>query len=224
LPKDPQGIVFVVDDDPSIRNALDGLLRSVGLSAQLFASTGEFRQSARPDVPCCLVLDIRMAGQSGLEFQHELAASGDDIPIIFITAYGDIAMSVQAMKAGAVEFLTKPFRDQDLLDAIHASFKKSRAQRRALAAIDKIEKLYRTLTPHERETMAMVVSGLPNKEIAVKLKVAEITVKVRRGNVMHKMHAASLPDLVRMAEKLKSTTPPGISDDVEETTGGAVTS
>jgi FixJ family two-component response regulator len=136
-----------------------------------------------------------MAGQSGLEFQRELAASGDDIPIIFITAYGDIAMSVRAMKAGAVEFLTKPFRDQDLLDAIHVGFKRSRAQRRALAAIGDIERLYRTLTPREKETMAMVVSGLRAKEIAVKLKVSEITVKVRRSHIMRKMHADSLPDL-----------------------------
>jgi FixJ family two-component response regulator len=200
---EPEGIVFVIDDDPSIRNALDGLLRSVGLNAQLYPSTREFREHSRPDVPCCLVLDVRMAGQSGLEFQRELVASGEDIPIIFMTGYGDIAMSVQAMKTGAIEFLTKPFSDQDLLDAIHVGLRKSRAQRRALAEIGEIEKRYDTLTPREKETMTMVVGGFRNKEIATKLKVSEIAVKVRRSHIIRKMHAATLPELVRMAEKLK---------------------
>ena len=199
-----EAIVFVVDDDPSVGGALDGLLRSVGLKARSFTSTEEFRQSARPDAPSCLVLDIRMPGQSGLEFQRELAASGEAIPIIFITGHGDIAMSVQAMKAGAIEFLTKPFRDQDLIDAIHLGLDKSRAWRQQSAVTAEIEKRHGTLTPGEKDTMALIVSGLITREIAARLEVSEITIKVRRGQIMRKMHAASLPELVRMAERLKS--------------------
>jgi FixJ family two-component response regulator len=196
-------IVFVVDDDPSICQALDGLFRSVGLNARYFASAQEFRQSSRPDVPSCLVLDVRMPGVSGLEFQRELGAAGDDIPIIFITGHGDIAMSVQAMKAGAIEFLTKPFRDQDLLDAIRAGLDRSRARRQQAAAMAEIERRHYTLTAREKETMALVVAGMLNKQIAAQLKVSEITIKVRRGQIMRKMQATSLPELVRMAERLR---------------------
>jgi FixJ family two-component response regulator len=196
-------IVFVVDDDPSICQALDGLLRSVGLNARYFGSAEEFRESNRPDVPSCLVLDVRMPGLSGLEFQRELAAAGNDIPIIFITGHGDIAMSVQAMKGGAIEFLTKPFREQDLLDAIQTGLDQSRAQRQQSAAVAEIERRHRTLTEREKETMALVVDGKLNKQIAAQLKVSEITIKVRRGQIMRKMHASSLPELVRMAERLR---------------------
>jgi FixJ family two-component response regulator len=202
---DPEAIVFVVDDDPSIRDALDGLFRSVGLNARYFASAQEFLQSSRPDVPGCLVLDVRMPGQSGLELQRELAASNQEMPIVFITGHGDIAMSVQAMKAGAIEFLTKPFRDQDLLDAIQLGFEKNRAQRQHAAAVAEIDKRHQTLTAREQETMALVVSGFLNKQIAARLKVSEITVKVRRGQIMRKMHATSLAELVRMAERLKAS-------------------
>jgi FixJ family two-component response regulator len=196
-------IVFVVDDDPSICQALDGLLRSVGLNARYFGSAEEFRESNRPDVPSCLVLDVRMPGLSGLEFQRELAAAGNDIPIIFITGHGDIAMSVQAMKGGAIEFLTKPFREQDLLDAIQTGLDQSRAQRQQAAAVAEIERRHRTLTEREKETMALVVDGKLNKQIAAQLKVSEITIKVRRGQIMRKMQASSLPELVRMAERLR---------------------
>lgn len=202
---DPEAIVFVVDDDPSIRDALDGLFRSVGLNARYFASAQEFLQSSRPDVPGCLVLDVRMPGQSGLELQRELVASNQEMPIVFITGHGDIAMSVQAMKAGAIEFLTKPFRDQDLLDAIQLGFEKNRAQRQHAAAVAEIDKRHQTLTAREQETMALVVSGFLNKQIAARLKVSEITVKVRRGQIMRKMHATSLAELVRMAERLKAS-------------------
>jgi len=196
-------IVFVVDDDPSICQALDGLLRSVGLNARYFGSAEEFRESNRPDVPSCLVLDVRMPGLSGLEFQRELAAAGNDIPIIFITGHGDIAMSVQSMKRGAIEFLTKPFREQDLLDAIQTGLDQSRAQRQQSAAVAEIERRHRTLTEREKETMALVVDGKLNKQIAAQLKVSEITIKVRRGQIMRKMQASSLPELVRMAERLR---------------------
>ena len=206
-----EAIVFVVDDDPSVGGALDGLLRSVGLKARSFTSTEEFRQSARPDAPSCLVLDIRMPGQSGLEFQRELAASGEAIPIIFITGHGDIAMSVQAMKAGAIEFLTKPFRDQDLIDAIHLGLDKSRAWRQQSAVTAEIEKRHGTLTPGEKDTMALIVSGLITREIAARLEVSEITIKVRRSHIMRKMQAASLPELVRMADRLNQQAEDGLA-------------
>jgi FixJ family two-component response regulator len=201
----PEPIVFVVDDDPSIRDALDSLFRSVGLNARYFASAQEFMRSPRPDVPSCLVLDVRMPGLSGLEFQRELAASRDGIPIIFVTGHGDIPMSVQAMKAGAIEFLTKPFRDQDLLDAIQTGFEKNRIHRQQSAAAGEIRRRYQGMTSREQETMALVVSGLLNKQIAAKLNISEITVKVRRGQIMRKMQAASFAELVRMAERLKAS-------------------
>ena len=206
-----EAIVFGVDDDPSVGGALEGLLRSVGLKAQSFTSTEEFRQSTRPDAPSCLVLDIRMPGQSGLEFQRELAASGEAIPIIFITGHGDIAMSVQAMKAGAIEFLTKPFRDQDLIDAIHLGLDKSRAWRQQSAVTAEIEKRHGTLTPGEKDTMALIVSGLITREIAARLEVSEITIKVRRSHIMRKMQAASLPELVRMADRLNQQAEDGLA-------------
>jgi FixJ family two-component response regulator len=201
--EEPRPMVFVVDDDPSIRDGLDGLFRSVGLNARYFASTQEFIKSPRPDAPCCLVLDVRMPGQSGLEFQRELIAALDAIPIIFITGHGDIPMSVQAMKGGAIEFLTKPFRDQDLLDAIQLGFEKNRIERQQAAAAAEIFGRYHALTPREQDTMALVVSGLLNKQIAARLNVSEITVKVRRAQIMRKMKATSLAELVRMAERLK---------------------
>ena len=201
---DADAIVFVVDDDPAICRALDGLFRSVGLNGRYFATAQEFRDSLRPDGPSCLVLDVRMPGLSGLELQRDLGVTGDDIPIIFITGHGDIAMSVQAMKAGAIEFLTKPFRDQDLLDAIQAGLDRSRARQQHAAAVAEIERRHRTLTPREQETMELVVDGMLNKQIAAQLMVSEITIKVRRGQIMRKMQAASLPELVRMAERLKS--------------------
>jgi FixJ family two-component response regulator len=198
-----QPVVFVIDDDPSVRDALAGLLRSVGLEVLSFGSTREFLQSKRPDAPGCLVLDVRLPGRSGLDFQRELAESGIQVPIVFITGHGDIPMSVRAMKAGAIEFLTKPFHDQELLDAIQLGIERDRARRRDGLAVADLRERLDSLTPREREIMALVVTGRMNKQIAADLEVSEITVKVHRGQVMRKMRARSLAELVRMADRLE---------------------
>jgi FixJ family two-component response regulator len=197
-----QSVVFVVDDDASVRQALQSLFRSVGLQAQVFGSTAEFLSSNLPDVASCLVLDVRLPGISGLDFQSELAKSKIDVPIIFITGHGDIPMSVKAMKAGAVEFLTKPFRDQELLDAIGIALNLDRTRRENAKAVSNLRALFESLTPREREVMALVTAGLMNKQIAAQLNVSEVTVKVHRGNAMGKMGARSLAELVRMADVL----------------------
>jgi FixJ family two-component response regulator len=194
--------VFVIDDDPSMRDALAGLLRSVSLQVEVFESTQQFLDSRRPDVPGCLVLDVRLPGPGGLDFQSQLAKSNIHLPVIFITGHGDIPMSVRAMKAGAIEFLTKPFRDQELLDAIQVGIERDRARRRDCAVVRQLEERFASLTAREREVMAHVVTGQMNKQIAGDLDVSEITVKVHRGQVMRKMGAKSLADLVRMADKL----------------------
>ncbi|MGA9967944.1 MAG: response regulator transcription factor [Terriglobales bacterium] len=197
-----QSMVFVVDDDASVRNALKSLIRSVGLEVELFGSAQEFLQSKRSDVPSCLILDIRLPGISGLDFQRKLAEADNFIPIIFITGHGDIPMSVRAMKGGAVEFLTKPFRDQDLLDAIHVALERDRARRQREDEIATLKDRFEWLTPREREVLPLVVSGLPNKQIAAEIGTSETTVKVHRGQLMRKMGADSLPELVRMAERI----------------------
>jgi FixJ family two-component response regulator len=195
-------IVFVIDDDPSVRRAIRRLIGSVGLQVELFGSAREFLHSRRPDAPSCLVLDIRLPGISGLDFQRELAAANIHIPIIFITAHGDIPMTVRAMKAGAVEFLTKPFHDQDLLDAIHVALERDRAKRKQEAEIATLLQRWESLTPREREVLPLVVSGLLNKQIAAEIGTSETTVKVHRGQLMRKMGADSLAELVRLAERI----------------------
>ncbi len=194
--------VIIVDDDASIRESLSSLFRSVGLRVELFASTAEMLQAKLPDAPRCLVLDIRLPGLSGLDFQDQLSKSDTTMPIIFMTGYGDIPMSVRAMKAGAADFLTKPFRDQDILDAVSASIEKDRLRRETDRAVSSVEALYQTLTAREKEVMALVASGLMNKQVAAEIGLSEITVKIHRGNVMRKMAARSLADLVRMAGTL----------------------
>jgi len=199
---DSRAIVFVVDDDASMREALGNLVSSVGLEVQLFASPQEFLQGKRPDVPGCLVLDMRLPGMSGLAFQQELAKAGFPLPIIFITGHADVPTTVRAMKAGAVEFLTKPFLDHDLLDAIQAAIERDRTRRRELELDDKLRLRHGQLTERERQIMQFVASGLANKQIAAELGLSEVTVKVHRGQVMRKMRAKSLPELVRMADRL----------------------
>jgi FixJ family two-component response regulator len=200
---DAQSTVVIVDDDATVRESLGTLLRSVGLQVSLLASVPEFLKSGRPDAPTCLVLDVRLPGQSGLDFQRQLSAANIHIPIIFITGHGDIPMSVRAMKGGALEFLTKPFRDQDLLDAIELGLASDRTWRDSERALDELRHRYGTLTSREREVMEHVARGRLNKQIAGDMGVSEITVKVHRGQVMRKMQASSLPDLARMADKLK---------------------
>ena len=200
-----QPTIIIVDDDPGIRESLEGLLRSVGLQVKALASVPEFVKEGRPEGPACLVLDVRLPGRSGLDFQRELSAANIQVPIIFITGYGDIPMSVQAIKGGAIEFLTKPFRDQDLLDAIQLGLARDRAWLENEKAIAALRARFETLTPREREVMALVVTGRLNKQIAFDIGISEITVKVHRGQVMRKMQAASLPDLARMADKLNFT-------------------
>ena len=200
-----RAIVFVIDDDPSMRLALEDLVRSVGLEVRAFAAPQDFLQS-KPDGPGCLVLDVRLPGMSGLTFQQELAKEGLALPVIFITGHGDIPMSVRAMKAGAVEFLTKPFHDQDLLDAIHAAIERDRKRRREALRLAELRERFATLTERERQIMTLVVIGRANKQIAAELTLSEMTVKVHRGQVMRKMRAGSLPVLVRMADRLGEST------------------
>jgi FixJ family two-component response regulator len=195
-------VVFVIDDDASVRAALSSLIRSVGLRVEVFASASEFLAAKRTDGPSCLILDVRLPGVSGLNFQAELAKANIVIPIIFITGHGDIPMSVKAMKAGAVEFLTKPFRDQDLLDAIKVALERARSWIESEKAVSELRGNFESLSPREMEVMARVTSGLLNKQIAAELGVSEVTVKVHRGNVMQKMGAKSLADLVKMADTL----------------------
>jgi FixJ family two-component response regulator len=200
---DANSTVLVIDDDPDLRASVGRLLRSLGVDAHLFESISDFLKSDLPDRPTCLVLDVRLPGQSGLDLQRELAAANREIPIIFITGHGDIPMSVQAMKGGAIEFLTKPFRDQELLDAIQLGLSGDRARRESQKALSALRERFQSLSPREREIMAQVAHGRLSKQIAGDIGIAEATVKVHRSRLMHKMKARSLPELSRMADKLK---------------------
>ena len=200
-------IVFVIDDDPSVRSSLKFLISTVGLQVESFDSAETFLNRKPPDTASCLVLDVRLRGLSGLDFQRELAARNIPIPIVFVTGHGDIPMSVRAMKAGAVEFLTKPFRDQDLLDAVRIALERDRARREQEKKVTELQQRFESLTPREQEVISMVVSGMLNKQIAGRLGTAENTVKVHRSRAMEKMHAQSLADLVRMIERLKGPSP-----------------
>jgi FixJ family two-component response regulator len=197
-----ESLVFVVDDDSSVRASLKSLLESIGLHVELFESADDFLKSNIPDTPCCLVLDVRLPGLSGLEFQEELAKAGLNFPIVFLTGHGDIPMTVQAMKAGAVEFLTKPCRDQDLLHAVRTALDRDRVRRRDQMHTARLRAQSDSLTAREKEVMAFVTAGLLNKQIAAEMDITEVTVKMHRGNIMRKMQARSLADLVRMADLL----------------------
>ena len=199
-PPETQPVVFVVDDDASVRDAMQRLFRSVGLRAEVFPSAAEFLQVKLADVPCCLVLDVRLPGLSGLDFQTELAKANIRVPIVFMTGHGDIPMTVKAMKAGAIEFLPKPFRDQDMLDAVRLGLERDRARRDGEKSIADVRGKFASLTPREQEVMGLVTSGLMNKQIAGEMQLAEITVKLHRASVMRKMEAKSLAELVRMAD------------------------
>ncbi len=199
---EPLSIVFVIDDDDSVRRALRRLIRSVGLQVELFGSAHEFLERPRPDVPSCMILDVRLPGISGLDFQRRLAEAKVHIPIIFITGHGDIPMTVRAMKAGAVEFLPKPFNDQDLIDAIHQALERDRVRRRQEAEIATLRQRFESLTPREQEVLPRVITGLLNKQIAAEIGTSEATVKVHRSQLMRKMGAESVAELVRMAERI----------------------
>ena len=201
--KEDKPFVFVVDDDPSVREALDSLIRSIKLNVLTFGTAEEFLHFKRPDAPGCLILDVRLPGLNGLDFQHELAKSNIDLPIVFISAHGDIVMSVRAIKAGAVDFLAKPFRHQDLIDAIHIGIDQDRIRRRTQAILMEIRDRFALLTTRERQIMLEVTKGRLNKQIAAKFRISEFTVKVHRAHLMHKMKAKTLVDLVRMADELQ---------------------
>jgi FixJ family two-component response regulator len=200
---DEHPVILIIDDDPSMRATLADVMRSVGLAVQTFASAQDFLGSQLPDEPACLVLDVRLPGQSGLDLHRTLAESGVELPVVFISGHGDVQISVQAMKAGAVDFLAKPFRDQDLLDAVQEGIERDRARRGRAVKTAELHKRYRSLTERERDIMALVVLGDPNKQIAAKLALAEVAVKAHRRQIMHKMKAGSLPELVRMAGRLR---------------------